>query len=486
MSPTESRKIRDFLVSEYERQSALATVNGLDQPKLKLQDCVRLILELAEKDPLIIIIDSVDSVDEEERRDLLSALRDIAVKADNVVKILSTSRSNSHALSVADKKVQITTHEARLDMEAYIRHQVHKIVIDRLLLEGDVSPSLQTTLVQALLDGAGENFLWVKLQIERLCREKNEANVVAALEIKLPEDPDQLYSGALNHVFKTGDMARDIAVTVFSWILHMQEPLTPSAFLDAIAAVDNTTTLQLPQLLSICANLVVLDTKCNVLRFADQSFQEFLKLHKLFSAATSHSRLLSACIQACARGPIPDGNLQISPDDFYVYAAMYWPVHFELAQHLAADGNLSEMVFSFIFDESNDTTMSYKAWIRSIQKLVTNLENGHTLKPALEAIPDSNDGPIFLASMFGLNGILDKILSKFPELDINARNHRGNTPVYVAADFGYAATVTILVDKGAEVNVECGRYGSPLHAACFRGHMNVPLELLKLGASIPR
>lgn len=142
------------------------------------------------------------------------------------------------------------------------------------------------------------------------CREKNEANLVAALENKLPEDVDQLYSGALNHVFKTGDMARDIAVTVFSWILHMQEHLTPSAILDAIAAVDNTTTLQLPQFLSICANLVVLDTKCNVLRFADKS------LHELFSAATSHSRLLSACIRACARGPIPDGNLQISPTTF--------------------------------------------------------------------------------------------------------------------------------------------------------------------------
>lgn len=107
MSPTGSRKIRDFLVSEYERQSAFATVNGLDQPKLKLQDCVRLILELAGKDPLTIIIDSVDSVDEEERRDLLSALREISAKADNVVNILLTSRSNSHALSVADKKVQL-------------------------------------------------------------------------------------------------------------------------------------------------------------------------------------------------------------------------------------------------------------------------------------------------------------------------------------------------------------------------------------------
>lgn len=93
-------------------------------------------------------------------------MREIAAKADNVVKILITSKNNSHLLSVVDKKVHITAHEARLDMEAYVRNQVHENVIDRMLLEGDVSPSLQTTLIQALLDGAGENFLWVKHQIK--------------------------------------------------------------------------------------------------------------------------------------------------------------------------------------------------------------------------------------------------------------------------------------------------------------------------------
>lgn len=85
---TEKRKIRDFLWAEYERQSAKPRVDGLAPPKLRLRDCVRLILELAEQDPLTIVIDALDSIGEEERPKLVGALREIVTKADNVVKDL--------------------------------------------------------------------------------------------------------------------------------------------------------------------------------------------------------------------------------------------------------------------------------------------------------------------------------------------------------------------------------------------------------------
>lgn len=153
---TERRKIRDFLWAEYERQSAKPRVDGLAPPKLRLRDCVRLVLELAEQDPLTIVIDGLDSVGEEERPELIGALREIVMKADNVVKIFATARTDSRLISAADKSIQITATETRADMEVYVRHQVNTIVADRLLLDGSVSLGLQSMLIQVLLDGAGE------------------------------------------------------------------------------------------------------------------------------------------------------------------------------------------------------------------------------------------------------------------------------------------------------------------------------------------
>lgn len=119
LGTTGRRKVKDFLCSEYERQIARASVDGLDLPKLRTQDCVRLILELAERDPLTIIIDAIDTVKENERHAFISALKRIVLEAGNVVKIFITGRSSNRTTiaSAADKQIQITSHETQQDME---------------------------------------------------------------------------------------------------------------------------------------------------------------------------------------------------------------------------------------------------------------------------------------------------------------------------------------------------------------------------------
>ncbi|KAF2808297.1 uncharacterized protein BDZ99DRAFT_51369 [Mytilinidion resinicola] len=158
LDTTGRRKIKDFLCSEYERQIATARVDGLDLMKLRTQDCVRLILELAEQDPLTIIIDAIDTVKENERHALISTLKGIVLEADNVVKILITSRSSNCTTiaPAADKQIQITSHETQQDMESFVNHLIDTAVTSKLLLEGKVSPALHSMLIQALLDGAGE------------------------------------------------------------------------------------------------------------------------------------------------------------------------------------------------------------------------------------------------------------------------------------------------------------------------------------------
>jgi ankyrin repeat protein len=263
----------------------------------------------------------------------------------------------------------------------------------------------------------------------------------------------------------------------------MREPLTPSALLAAISNAQNST-LQLRQLMAICANLVVLDKDCNVIRFAHQSVKEFLERHDSFTGAVAHNFLASTCIEACSRGPVSTTNLQLPSDDFYVYAAMYWPVHSHVAESMAANKDIVDKMTSFIFDEDFDTTLSFDSWLRTRRELVAILANDHAMKAALDAIPDCHAGFLFLISAFGLTGLLRVVFEHAADLDVNQKNKHGHTPVYLAAALGHSTTVSVLVDHGANVNVKCGRYGSPLHAACFAGHLEAVENLLKLGASI--
>lgn len=155
---TQRGKMRELLWSEYERQSATARIDGLELPKLRTRDCVRLILELAEQDPLTIVIDAVDNIDEEERPIFLNALKQIKLNADNVVKIFVTSRSENRVLAVmaADKDINITSQDVRNDIQSFVRHQVETAVDNKMLLDGEVSSHLRAMLEQVLIDGAGE------------------------------------------------------------------------------------------------------------------------------------------------------------------------------------------------------------------------------------------------------------------------------------------------------------------------------------------
>ncbi|KAK7417634.1 hypothetical protein QQX98_004455 [Neonectria punicea] len=236
-------KIKDFLCSEFERQVALAGAGKLDMPKLRTKDCVRLILELAEEDPVTIVIDGIDSVEDHDRPILIDALRKIISKADNVVKTFVTGRSSSHtAMALApDFQIQITRHETGKDMQAFVDHLVDAAVARKLLLGGNLSAETRRMLTQALLDGAGE------------------MEVLSSL-ISFPPDV---------YLCICREIARNIAVSVISWVLYKRAPLTPGALLPALTAGQDWT-LGLSQMMTICANFVTLDTSCNVIRFAHQ------------------------------------------------------------------------------------------------------------------------------------------------------------------------------------------------------------------------
>lgn len=151
-------KMKDFLCAEYERQLLQARAGKLDMPRLTTKDCVRLILELAEEDPMTIVIDGIDAVDDNDRPILIQALRDIVSKADNIVKILITSRSSSRAAAIpaSEFHIQITSQETKGDMKVFVDGLIDNAVANKVLLEGKVCVDTQNLLKHELLTRAGE------------------------------------------------------------------------------------------------------------------------------------------------------------------------------------------------------------------------------------------------------------------------------------------------------------------------------------------
>ena len=152
------RNVHDTLLVDYERREAEAKINGFKVPRLRIAECIKLILDITGSNPATIVIDAVDEVQESRRYELLDALIQITKESANIVKVFVTSRNNNNifALLADIPRICIYSHNSRVDMELFVRYHVALAVRSRRLLDGNVTDNLQKDLVQALLDGSGE------------------------------------------------------------------------------------------------------------------------------------------------------------------------------------------------------------------------------------------------------------------------------------------------------------------------------------------
>lgn len=301
---------------------------------------------------------------------------------------------------------------------------------------------------------------------------------------RLSEDSlNQLYSDSFSRISAGEIFARNTALQTFSWLLCMQEALHPNAFVTAIAMkdLDGQQQLSVSDLIDTCLNLVVLDSKLNILRFAHVSFQEFLETKPEFSRSRVHSLAAISCLHICMQGP--DAQVEATSyqiDDFYRYGALYWAEHYRAASITDPDDEVSIKLREFLFEE-DEPSMSFIGWIDIKRQFSEALQDDHPMKKPLSAIPNTVYSLFFTACVFGLVQLFQDI-GHTEGFDWNQRNEFGATGLYLASRFGYEAIVGILICHGAEVNVIGAKYSNPLQASCFAGHTDIVTVLLEHGA----
>ena len=260
----------------------------------------------------------------------------------------------------------------------------------------------------------------------------------------------------------------------------MKEPLAPAALISAIftTSLKGQVHLELSSLEDLCQNLIVFDSKSNVVRFAHRSVQEFIRMHVEFEPARAQSRLATSCLGICIEGPSSENDSDFAPiERIYHYAALYWPDHYKCAGDIGSNDELLGQISEFIFEVDQDPTLSFMSWMDSLRLSSTLLSRDHPKKKAVDAVISVDFSPLFTACVHGFHGLLDQV-GATKGFDWDQKNDLGHTGLYLASATGQTPTAHLLIQRGANVNIQCGRLGSPLYAACFAGHLSVVRLLL--------
>lgn len=148
----------------------------------------------------------------------------------------------------------------------------------------------------------------------------------------------------------------------------------------------------------------------------------------------------------------------------------------------ADDSAVSEMA-RFVFTESQGIDTAFMVWLSWISHVCSNLPLYHRLRGLFEPVQSPGVAPLFVSCVFGLPSLLDKTLESMPNIDLEVKSKTGHTCIYLACYYGHAILVSRLIEANANPTTSCGSFGSPMHAACFRGHEEVVRTLLRHGIS---
>ncbi|MCJ1248752.1 hypothetical protein MMC30_005971 [Trapelia coarctata] len=228
-----------------------------------------------------VVLDGLDECDKGEARILMSHLLELLSSPRQVFKIYCSSRPDivqwaSNGISDITY-VSMSSAAVNTEIAQFVRSSLERCLEENLLQLG--SPALIHTIEDALLEGAQGMFLWVAFQIQDLCQQQSDEEIVNALH-DLPKSLPEVFDRIIQRL-KNPDPKR--AQRIFKWIATARRPLTLEELREAICVEPCQTALvaarmvnNMHQALACCGSLVTIDEEQCTVHFAHHSIKQHL------------------------------------------------------------------------------------------------------------------------------------------------------------------------------------------------------------------
>ncbi|KAI0144755.1 hypothetical protein BJ166DRAFT_557699, partial [Pestalotiopsis sp. NC0098] len=244
-----------------------------------LRGLLRCKLNLFEKN--FIVIDALDECMPSERQLIYETLKS-AFGSGSAIKLLIISRGSLKeevkSMIGIDFQIPMDSPEASMDLPIYIRQ-----CLEDRRDTGDLAinhPGTLEKIIQSLIAESQGMFLWAALEIEDICAQVCEEDVIRTLD-NLPKTLGETFSRAVHRIISQGTAA--IAKDIFRWVSAAQRPLLVDELKEALSIkLDEThsrpeTRIQcVEKLPHWCGNLVDIDELSGAVQFVHHSVQLYV------------------------------------------------------------------------------------------------------------------------------------------------------------------------------------------------------------------
>ncbi len=278
-------------------------------------------------------------------------------------------------------------------------------------------------------------FRWVECQLDSLGNCLSPAALRRALKT-LPETLPDTYDRILGSI---GEDYRTEAHTALQWLAFSARPLRLEEVAEAIAVKPGCgldfvedRLFDPYEILTICSSLITISDEASEIRLAHYSVKEYLMSERILTGPRSafatlevptNGNITKLCLTYLSLFDKPDSLSEASLRDFPLlgYAAQYWYEHARIADE---ENGIDNLIVKFL---NNKESSSLPNWLRISQP------EGYYKEPSFREISEERRSPLYYASYCGL-----------------------------------LSSARRLIDEGADVNAQGGRYGNALQAAAFQ------------------
>jgi hypothetical protein len=310
----------------------------------------------------------------------------------------------------------------------------------------------------------------------------------------LPQTLDQTYDRILIAI---SEEDCEYAMRILQWLTFSARPLSAEDIAEVVAidvardpAFDRDEVLEDPlEALNICSSLVTITTNeadgtsrpaQRIIALAHYSVKEYLVSDRIKQGSAKqyimhkvecHNAITKGSLKYLIQPEQPLSKKVLEESALARYSAEFW------SSHLRKTGDEMEQVSQLAMSLMATKEPAYLTWIQLYDP-----DRPWKKQPDLGKGLDRVPMPLYYAAELGLSRITRLLLDEGAE--INAQGGRFGNALQAASYGGHEQVVKTLLDKGAEVNGQGGRLGNALQAASLRGHEQVVKTLLDKGAEV--
>jgi ankyrin repeat protein len=338
-------------------------------------------------------------------------------------------------------------------------------------------------------------FRWAVCQLDTLGECRTRATLRKSLAT-LPPTLDKTYDRILSAISEADSQ---YAVTILQWLTFSIRPLSIYEVAEIVAIdvknepkFDCEGILEDPlDVLSICSSLVNItieerdrgqESGRQVVALAHYSVKEYLLSDRIWKGSAArygmqdiacHDNIAKGCLGYLLQFQGTQLLTQETAENFKLakYCAEFWMKHAQGTKEQAE--GFSQAAMDLLLGKSD----VYLNWLR-IHDPDNSWRGGSDFKKDLASV----SVPLYYASRFGLRKIVKLLLDRGADVNVQGGDY-GNA-LQAAAFIGHKEMVELLVSKGADVNLQGGHYGNTLQAAACRGHKETVELLVSKGADV--